>query len=299
MENNIQVSFDALLPSQMAGKAEGAGVTKANLGPFRMFALAVLAGAFIGMGAIFSTTVTAGAKDLPFGMVKLIGGLAFTLGLILVVVGGAELFTGNNLIVMAWASGKVSTWQLLRNWVVVYAGNFVGSILTAYAMFLSQQYTFGGGAIGLNALNIAHTKVSLGFVQAVVLGVFCNALVCLAVWLCLSARSTTDKVLAIIPPIAAFVAAGFEHSIANMYFIPLGLFVKAWAEPAFWGQIQKTATDFPKLTWGNFFLVNLLPVTIGNIIGGSLMVGLVYWFIYLRPSWTGRPVETPSAAAAH
>jgi formate/nitrite transporter len=183
---------------------------------------------------------------------------------------------------MAWADGDVSTDLLLRNWSLVYAGNFLGSIATAVFMFWTKQYTFGGGAIGLNILNIAHTKSSLDFMQALTLGVMCNALVCLAVWLCFSARTTTDKILSIIFPITAFVAAGFEHSVANMYFVPIGLFVKAGAPPSFWEAIGKTAADFPNLTWGNFLLFNLLPVTIGNIIGGSVMVGLVYWFIYVR-----------------
>lgn len=284
--NSQSLSFDALLPAAMAQKAEDAGVAKANLGIWRMFALAVLAGAFVAMGAVFATTVTAGAGGtLPFGLVKLAGGFVFCLGLILVIVAGAELFTGNNLIVMAWAGGRVSTSRLLRNWVIVYLGNFVGSLLTAVGMFLSGQYSFGGGAVGLNALNIAKAKVTLGFGQAIVLGIFCNALVCLAVWLCMSARTTTDKILAIIFPITAFVAAGFEHSIANMYFIPVALFIKAGANSPVWGSgLDFVAAEYANLTWSNFFLVNLLPVTIGNIIGGAVMVGLVYWFIYLRPS---------------
>lgn len=298
MENNSPTfNLDALVPQAMARKAEDVGVAKANLGPLRMFALAVLAGAFIALGAIFATTATAGAGGvLPFGLAKLIGGLVFCLGLILVVGAGAELFTGNNLIVMAWASGRVSTGKLLYNWIIVYAGNFVGSILTAYLMFLSKQYTFGNGVIGQNVLNIANGKVSLDFAQALVLGIFCNALVCLAVWLCIGARSAADKILAIIFPITAFVAAGFEHSVANMYFIPMGLLVKNGAAPEFWSQIGATADTYANLTWGNFFLANLLPVTIGNIIGGAVMVGLVYWFIYLRPDWIGhtesRPAET-------
>jgi len=151
-------------------------------------------------------------------------------------------------------------------------------------MYLSKQYTFPGGkgAIGLNVLNIADTKCGLTFIQAIALGILCNALVCLAVWLCYSARTTTDKILAIIPPISAFVAAGFEHSIANMYFIPIGLFVKYSGDTKFFEAIGKTAEAFKNLTWSNFFVKNLLPVTIGNIIGGAIMVGLVYWFIYLR-----------------
>ena len=279
----VPLSIDAFIPPQMAAKAEEVGVKKANMDGLTMFALAVLAGAFIALGAIFATTVTAGAADkLPFGVTKLLGGLVFSLGLILVVVAGAELFTGNNLIVMAWADHRVSTWQVVRNWLIVYAGNFVGSIATAILMFYTKQYTFGNGAIGLTVLNTANSKSSLDFVQAVALGIMCNALVCLAVWLCFSARSTTDKILSIIFPITAFVAAGFEHSIANMYFIPIGLLIKAGAPANFWEAIGKTAADYPNLTWGNFLFANLLPVTIGNIIGGSVMVGLVYWFIYIR-----------------
>ncbi len=275
-------SFDALLPHAMAEKAEDVGVGKASLPFYPMFLLAILAGAFIAMGAVFATTVTTGGAALPFGVTKLLGGLAFCLGLILVVVAGAELFTGNNLKVMAWASGKLSTGTLLRSWAIVYLGNLVGSVLTAWMIFLSGQHAFGGGEVGLNALAIADAKTGLAFVPALMLGIFCNALVCLAVWLCMSARSVTDKILAIIFPITAFVAAGFEHCVANMYFIPVGLFIKEWAAPAFWETTGRTAAGYADLTWGNFLLGNLLPVTIGNIIGGSLMVGLVYWYIYRR-----------------
>jgi len=288
-----QFSIDPLMPPAMAAKAEDLGVKKANLKAFNMFLLAILAGAFIGIGAIFATTVSAGSmavKDvagaaafstgLPYGVTRLLAGLVFTVGLILVVVGGAELFTGNTLITMAFASKKVTFWQLMRNWGIVYVGNLVGSIATALIVFLGKQYTFGSGSIGTTALSIGEAKTSLGFIQAIALGIMCNCLVCMAVWMCYSARSTTDKILAIIPPIACFVAAGFEHSVANMYFIPLALFVKT--DSAFLTTISKTAADYPHLTWGNFFVANLLPVTIGNIIGGAIMVGLVYWFVYLR-----------------
>lgn len=276
-------SLDAMLPPQMALKAESVGVAKAEMGWRNTLALAVLAGAFISLGAVFATVVTAGATDyLSFGVTKLLGGLVFSLGLILVIIAGAELFTGNNLIVMAWADGQVSTWRLLRNWGLVYLGNFAGSLATVFLMLATRQYEFGGGLIGLNALTIAAGKTDLGFIQAVALGIMCNALVCLAVWLCLSARTVTDKILAIIFPITAFVAAGFEHSIANMYFIPMGLLIKATAPDSFWQAISRTGADYPNLTWPNFFLVNLLPVTLGNIIGGSLLVGLVYWFVYIR-----------------
>ncbi len=287
--NNLTISMDALLPAEMAQKAEKIGVAKAELGPFRMFALAVLAGAFIALGAIFATTATTGTSGvLPYGVSKFIGGFVFCLGLILVVGAGAELFTGNNLIVMAWAGRKVSTGKLLKNWIIVYLGNFVGSIATAVGIFLTGQYTFNQGAVGLNALNIANGKMQYGFSQAIMLGIFCNVLVCLAVWLTMGGRTATDKILAVLFPITAFVAAGFEHSVANMYFIPIGLLIKAGAPASFWSDIGKTTADYADLTWTNFFVANLIPVSIGNIIGGALLVGLVYWFIYLRPSWTGR-----------
>jgi formate transporter len=298
MDGNRSFSVDALVPQAMAEKMENVGLAKVKIGPLRMLSLAVLAGAFISMGAIFATTVTTGAGDMPFGVGKLLGGLVFCLGLILVIGAGAELFTGNNLIIMAWAHRRVTTAKLLRNWTLVYIGNFIGSLLTVILMYLSKQYTFASGAIGLNALNTASHKVNLEFVQAIMLGILCNALVCLAVWLCIGARSATDKILAIIFPITAFVAAGFEHSVANMYFIPMGLLIKGGASPEFWNQIGASAADYANLTWGNFLLANLLPVTIGNIIGGAVLVGLVYWFIYLRPSWTqgGREAEREARA---
>lgn len=266
----------------MAAKAEDAGVAKAGLAFLPMLGLAILAGAFIALGAVFATTVAAGSGALPYGIARLLVGVVFCLGLILVIVAGAELFTGNNLIVMAWASGKVSTGKLLRNWGIVYLGNLIGSLGTVVLVFLSGQFTFGGGRVGATALAIAQAKVELGFVQAIALGILCNALVCLAVWLCMSARSTTDKIVAIIFPIAAFVAAGFEHSIANMYFVPMGLLIRAWGDERFWGMIGQQAADYTTLTWLNFLGRNLVPVTLGNIIGGAVMVGLVYWFIYLR-----------------
>jgi formate transporter len=277
-------SFEALLPRDMAAKAESLGVSKAELGSLDTFVLAVLAGAFIALGAMFATTVTTGASgEVPFGITRLLAGIAFCLGLILVVVAGAELFTGNNLIVMAWADRKVALRRLLRNWGIVYAGNLVGATATAGLLFLTKQYSFGDGGVGLAALNTAELKSGLGFGQAVVLGMMCNALVCLAIWLTYSARTVTDKILAILFPISAFVAAGFEHSVANMYFLPIGLLVKEGAPDSFWTTIHKGAADFPNLTVENAVLSNLLPVTVGNVIGGSVMVGLVYWLVYVRP----------------
>ena len=220
-----ETSLEAYAPGDMAARVEAGGVAKANLDTATVLALSVLAGAFIGLGANVATIVLTD-PGVGYGLSRLAGGLVFSLGLILVLVGGAELFTGNLLMVMAWASGKVSTWRLLRNWGLVYAGNFIGALATAAGVYVSRQWAFGGYQVGATALTIAHAKVQYDFLAAFMLGVFCNALVCLAVWVSFSARTTTDRILAIIPPITAFVAVGFEHSIANMYFIPLGLWLR-------------------------------------------------------------------------
>jgi formate/nitrite transporter len=280
------VTFDAIMPPAMAVRAEASGVKRASISLTTLLVLSVMAGAFVSFGAVFATTVSAGAADLPYGIVRLLVGLVFSAGLIMVIIGGAELFTGNNLLVMAWASKKVTTRAVLLNWVLSFAGNFVGAIVTAALMFYTTQYTFGGGSVGLAALNIANAKTSLAFIPALTLGIMCNALVCVAVWMCFSARTNIDRVVTVIPPIAAFAAAGFEHSIANIYFIPMGLFIKAGAPDSFWKAIGKTAADYPELTWSNFLVGNLIPVTIGNVIGGSLMVAAVYWFVYLRKEST-------------
>jgi formate/nitrite transporter len=273
--------IDALLPPEMAGRAEEIGVRKAALPTVSLLALAVLAGAFIALGGVFATTAVAGADGAPWGPVRVLAGAAFSLGLILVLVGGAELFTGNNLIVTAWANGRVETSALLRNWAIVFAGNFLGAVATAFVVYLAGIHRFGGGAWGVAALSIASAKLGFGFVQAVALGVLANALVCLAVWLTYSARTTADRVLAIVPPISAFVAAGFEHSIANMYFVPLGLLIAAF-DPGFVAANGLTL-HAQGLSWWGFAVRNLLPVTLGNIVGGAGLVGAVYWFVYLRP----------------
>jgi formate/nitrite transporter len=251
----------------MAERVEAGGVAKAALDLPTMLALAVLAGAFIGLGALAST-IAGTATGLGYGPTRVLSGVAFSLGLILVVVGGAELFTGNTLIVMAWAAGRVTTASLLRSWAIVYAGNFLGAAATAVGVYLSGVHELGGGQVANAALAIATAKASLGFTEAFFRGVFCNALVCLAVWLGFSARTTTDKILCVIFPVTAFVAAGFEHSVANMYLIPMGMLLQGGASGP--------------LGWGGFLVGNLLPVTLGNIAGGSAMVGLAYWFVFLR-----------------
>ena len=275
-------SIDALLPRQMAEKAERIGVEKTRLDAGSLLALAGLAGAFIAFGSLFSTVVVAGADGMmPYGVTRLLGGLVFSLGLVLVIVGGAELFTGNNLMVMAYASGRVGAGEVLRAWGIVYVGNFIGSIGIALLIFLAAGYNHGGGAVGMALLASADAKASFSAIQAVLHGVLANILVCLATWLCYSARSTTDKILAIIPPVAAFVTAGFEHSIANMYLLSLALMVKFVSAVSFWDAIGQTPAAFPHLTMKAAF-ANLFWVTVGNMAGGML-VGATYWFIYLRP----------------
>ena len=274
-------AIDALLPPQMALACEAAGVAKAGRDALTLFALGLLAGAFIAFGAIFMTAVLTGTADLPWGIARLLAGLAFSLGLILVIVGGAELFTGDSLMIVAYASRRITFAALLRAWSLVYLGNIAGALGTAALVLLAGQHGFGGGGVGKTALTIASAKASLPTVQLFFLAVMCNVLVCLAVWMSFGARSVTDKVMVIVPPVAAFVAAGFEHSIANLYLLPYGLAIKAWAGPDFWIAIGQTAAAYPALTAGAAFH-NIVIATLGNLVGGSILVGAVYWFVYLR-----------------
>lgn len=274
--------IDAYSPAQMAMRVEKAGITKGNMDALSTFILAMLAGAFIAFGAVLYTFVTHDAV-MSTGVAKLMGGVVFCLGLILVIVAGAELFTGNNLIVMAYVSRKISVGQLLRNWGIVFTGNFVGALIIVLFVYLGGHLAVSGGALSLYAIKIANAKVNLPFVEALFRGILCNVLVCLAVWLCFSGRSVTDKILAIIFPITAFVALGFEHCVANMYFIPAGLVIKH--DPELFQHVlllSKGTLNVDNLSAGSFLLGNLLPVTLGNIIGGGFFVGAVYWFVYLR-----------------
>jgi len=259
--------LDAYAPAEVARRVESAGVAKASLGLVPTLALGWLAGAFIGFGAYFFL-VAVTQSGLGYGLERVVGGVCFSLGLVLVVVAGAELFTGNNLIVLAWADRKIGTGRLLRNWGLVYAANFVGAIMLAAAVHWSGVAAGNDGAVAGTAARIAAAKVALPFGEAFLRGVLCNALVCLAVWLAMAAHSVSGKILAIVFPIAAFVAAGFEHSVANMFLIPLGAL--AAADPGALG-----------LTLGGF-LANLVPVTLGNVVGGSVFVALVYYVVYVR-----------------
>jgi formate transporter len=260
---------DAYSPREIAQRVEAVGVVKARLPLLSMVMLGMLAGAFVGMGAMFSIIVTADTS-LSFGVARVLGGVVFSLGLLLVVVAGAELFTGNNLLAMAWADGKVTSLELLRNWAVVCAANFAGAAGLALLVFLSGHTDMNGGAIAAQVLRLAQVKCDMPLAQAFFKGVLCNLFVCMAVWMAMAGRSVVDKAVAVVPPITAFVAAGFEHSIANMYIIPLAMLLKASGMPA-----------ADSIGWAGM-LHNLLPVIAGNIVGGSVLVALVYHVIYRR-----------------
>jgi len=292
---NGYVTLDAYSPREMARKARSIGAAKANLDFVSTLMLSILAGAFIALGACFYTTVVTGMSG-GLGVTQLLGGLAFSLGLILVVVAGAELFTGNALIVMAFVGGRVSFGKLMRNWAIVYAGNVIGSLAIAALVYYAWQWKMGGSAVGVTAYNIAGAKLGLPWMAAFCSGILCNGLVCLAVWLCYSARSTTDKILSIIFPITAFVAMGFEHSVANMFLIPYGIMLSGTSEFMGADGVAGAISNYSPaiFTVPNFIKDNLIPVTLGNIVGGAIMVGLAYWIIYLRAD--GKPNEPVPAA---
>jgi formate transporter len=302
-----QVGIDAYVPAQMAVRVEKAGIVKGNRDFLSTFTLAMMAGVFIALGAVFFTFVIHDSI-LSVGLTKLIGGFVFSLGLILVIITGAELFTGNNLIVMAFVSRKITLGQLLNNWSIVFIGNFVGSLIVVFLIFLTGMWTAGNASVGVTALTIANAKVNLTFWQALSKGILCNILVCLAVYLCFSGRSVTDKILAILFPITAFVALGFEHSVANMYFIPVGLLLKNSPEVLAAAQdMLGQVPDLSNLNLYGFLVDNLLPVTIGNIIGGTIFIGLAHWFLYLRPAAVepirklmtdGPPIVAPNTSVA-
>ena len=276
--------FDAYLPREIAGRVSDFCVVKARLPLLTMWMLGMLAGAFIGLGALYYTLVVSDAS-LGFAAARVAGGVCFSLGLLLVVVAGAELFTGNNLLAMSWADGCLGFGEVLRNWVIVCAANLVGATGLAVIVYLSGHWEMNGGAVGAAYLKIAAAKVALSPGRAFFLGMLCNILVCMAVWMALAGRSVMDKLIAIVFPISAFVAAGFEHSIANMYFFPLAWLLK-WH-----GLALPPGGDAITLAG---MAGNLVPVIAGNIVGGSVLVALVYWVIYRR----GRPSAVAQVAPA-
>jgi len=273
-----RAQIDPYSPREIAELVENVGVVKAQLPLLQLAMLGVLAGAFIGLGALYFTLVTSDAT-LGFAAARVLGGVAFSLGLLLVVVAGAELFTGNNLLAMAWAEGKVSSPEVLRNWAVVCIANFVGAAGLAVLVFLSGHLGMNGGAVATQAVTIAAAKVAMPAAETFFRGVLCNILVCMAVWMAFAGRSVMDKATAILFPISAFVAAGFEHSIANMYFIPLAMLQQAA------GPLVLPGADLIDTA---HLLRNLGIVIAGNIVGGSVLVALVYHVIYRRGGSTPR-----------
>lgn len=263
---------DAYSPAEIAEKIENVGVKKARLPLLSMCMLGLLAGAFIGWGSLYYTIVVSD-PTLGFAASRVLGGLVFSLGLLLVIVAGAELFTGNNLLAMAWADKRISTGELLRNWAIVCCSNFVGGAGLAFLVFLSGHTDMNHGLVAEQYLKIANAKCSLPFMEALWRGALCNVLVCLAVWMAMAGRSVTDKAVAIVLPVSAFVAAGFEHSVANFFFIPLGWMLKISGDLQGYDAITPLG-----------FLHNLVPVILGNLLGGSVLVGMVYYVIYRRPT---------------
>ncbi|WP_375750267.1 formate transporter FocA [Vibrio sp. HN007] len=274
--------FDSLLPPQMAERAAEVGVGKATKDPMKSFLLAITAGIHIGIAFVFYTTITTGSSELPWGLIRLVGGLGFSLGLILVIITGGELFTSSVLTLVAHASKKITSKSLIVNWMIVYVGNLIGALLLVGIMLVAKQYMFDHGEVGINTMKIAQHKLHHSFFQAIALGIMCNVLVCIAVWMTFSGRSLNDKIMVTILPVAMFVSAGFEHCIANMFQVPMAIGIKTFASPEFWQLTGANPLDFADLTLSNFILNNLIPVTIGNIIGGGIFVGMGYWLIYLR-----------------
>ena len=257
--------------------AEEYGMGKVAKNAAKSFSLAIFAGAFIAIAFVFYITVTTGAAGAPWGVMRLIGGLAFSLGLILVVVCGGELFTSTVLTTVAWAQGLFSTAELLKCWLRVYLGNLVGAALMVLLIVTAKMHLLDGGSWGINALQIAQHKLHHGWLQAFALGILCNLLVCLGIWMTFTTKDILAKSMLLILPVAMFISSGFEHSIANMFMVPLGIAINAISEPEFFIAHGFIAADFADLTWANFINHNLIPVTLGNIVGGGVFVGLGYW----------------------
>lgn len=285
-------SSTMLTPAQMAQAAEDAAYAKATGKPLKSFLLGLTAGGYIALGFVFFTTSQVGAQALPWGVAKVLGGLVFSTGLALVVLTGAELFTSSTLTLTARASGRITWGQLLRNWVVVYVANFLGALTMVALVFLGGTWRNANGGWGAVVLNTSMHKLHHDFLEAFVLGILCNLMVCLAIWAAYSGRTTADKILAVSMPIALFVASGFEHSVANMFMVPLGILIKDGAGADFWSVAGLDPAAYADLTWSAFLMGNLLPVTLGNIVGGGVMIGVLYWTIFHHVE--GRTSQTVS-----
>lgn len=287
-----------LTPSQMARAAEDAAFGKATSHQLKSFLLALTAGGYIALGFVFFTTSQVGADKMPFGVAKVLGGLVFSTGLALVVLTGAELFTSSTLTLTARASGRITTWQLLRNWVVVFLGNFVGALTIVVLIYFGRVWEQANGGWGKVVLEVSMKKVHHDFLTAFVLGILCNLMVCLAIWAAYSGRTTVDKVVAVTMPIALFVSTGFEHSVANMFMVPLGILIRSYAGADFWASSGLQQSAYSDLTWSHFLIDNLLPVTLGNIVGGGVMIGVLYWTIFHFLDRPGKALGRPTVGSA-
>ncbi|MCC5796428.1 MAG: formate/nitrite transporter family protein [Methylophaga sp.] len=268
---------DAFTPAEVAEKVKTVGVDKANMPLLPLVVLSLMAGAFISFAAMYYTVVMTDA-NMAYGLSRLIGGLVFALGFILVVVAGAELFTGNTLVVMAYAKRQISFLGLMRNWGIVYFGNAIGALVTVYLVYLSGYLGNAEYGVGVTAIKTGLAKVELTTTEAFVRGLFCNVLVCLGSWMVYASRSVTDKVMAVLFPISGFVAMGFEHSIANMYMIPIAMV--AAADQAIVAASQLDASQLQALDFSGL-MGNIVPVTLGNIVGGVGFVAMAYYLVYV------------------
>ncbi|MGR3292776.1 MAG: formate/nitrite transporter family protein [Candidatus Scalindua sp.] len=277
--------LDAYSPAQIATRIDAVAAVKVKYNTAQTFWMGVNAGVFIALGAQFATFVICDST-LHFGLTKIIAGIVFSLGLILVVVGGAELFTGNCLIIIGYVDKKITTREVLDNWSIAFIGNLIGSLIVVFWIYQSHQWEFFNNMVGAKALLIANNKVNLSFEAAFARAVLCNSMVCLAVWLCFSARNVTDKIISLTFPVAGFIASGFEHCVANMYFIPMGIVLKNRPEVVAAAEKMAGKTlNLSQLTWKGFVINNQFPVIIGNVVGGVLLVGIMFWLIYLRPKF--------------
>ncbi len=285
MQESPKMVTNTVPPAEAAAYALKVAIAKAEKSdktPSITFVMAIFAGVFVSIAGMFYTIIATGAGDVPYGMTKFIGGLGFSIALILVVLVGAELFTSNTLLIMGRAEGRLTGGQIMRNWSLVFTGNFVGSLLMVALMIACGQYMFAGGEVGIKALYIAKSKMGHSFGQAIALGIICNLLVCLTYWMTISTTDTTSKILACMMGIAAFVGSGGEHVVANMYLLPIAVVIKNIAPETFWQMSGYTAADFANLTMYNVFASNLIPVLIGNILGGGVIVGLSQWFVHIK-----------------
>ncbi|MBD1559034.1 formate transporter FocA [Vibrio sp. S9_S30] len=283
-------------PAEMMGEAEKYALNKTAKSTSTTIYLAMMAGAFIGLAFLFYITVTTGSEGAAWGLSRLAGGIAFSLGLILIVLGGGELFTSSVLSAIALANKQISTGKMLATWGKVYVGNFIGAMFLLGLVAAAGLYQLDQGQWGLNALNIAQHKVHHTPLQAFALGVLCNLLVCLAIWLSFCATNAATKAAMLVLPVAMFVSSGFEHSVANMFMVPLGMTIKAFASPEFWAQVGVSPEQYADLNWVQFITANLIPVTLGNIVGGAVLVGLTNWSIYTRPQLKAAQIRTITTA---